>query len=77
MLEYFIIASPMNPEEIKKITLQRLEEMPLDKEIIINSRPYHRDELVEHVEKEDEIGQKMMLKQSKITKALTSNGVWY
>ena len=66
----------MNPEEIRKITLQRLEEMPFDKEVIINFRPYRRDELIKHVEKGDEIGQKIILQQSRIIKALAFNGVW-
>jgi len=66
----------MNPEEIRKITLQRLEEMPLDKEVMVNFRPYRREELIRHVEKEDEIGRKMMARQLKIIKTLELNGVW-
>lgn len=66
----------MNFEETKKRLLQRLEEMPFDKEITVNFRPYRRDELIKHVEKGDEIGQKMMLQQSRIINALAFNGVW-
>ena len=66
----------MVQEEIKNMIIRRLADMPEDKEIIIHSKPYHRDELIQHVQKGDSIGQRLINEQLRIIKALQVNGVW-
>ena len=66
----------MVQDEIKNMIIRRLAAMPEEKEIIVRSKPYHRDELIQHVEKGDRIGQKMITEQLRIMKALQVNGVW-
>jgi hypothetical protein len=63
-------------EEAKEIVLRRLEGMPPQQEVIIDSRSYHREALIEHVKLGNAIGQQMVAKQLKIFKALRLNGVW-
>lgn len=66
----------MAQEEVKNMIIRRLAAMPDDKEIIIRSKPYRRDELIQHVVKGDAIGQRMITEQLRIMKALQVNGVW-
>ena len=66
----------MLQDDIKTMVIRRLAAMPDDKEIIIRSKRYQRDGLINHVEKGDLIGQKMIDEQIKIMKALRVNGVW-
>jgi hypothetical protein len=48
-------------EEVKKIVIARLETMSATKKISIGSAgEFGRDELIERVKKEDEIGKKMI-----------------
>ena len=66
----------MIEEAIKEGVLRRLASMPPEKEIIINAKPFRRDELIRHVTKDDLIGQKMIERELKIRRALANNGVW-
>jgi hypothetical protein len=48
----------MVTENIKELIKARLEEMPSHIKLSIgNSGPFSKDELIEHVEKDDEIGE--------------------
>ena len=66
----------MLQEERKNMIIRRLAEMPDNKEIVICSKPYRRDELIQHVEKGDAVGKRMMAEQLRIIKSLQVNGVW-
>ncbi len=48
-------------EDVKALVIARLETLPANKKISIGSYgDFTRDELIEHVKKEDEIGRKMV-----------------
>lgn len=48
-------------EDIKKLVVLRLETLPSDKKISIGSYgDFKKEELISHVQKEDEIGKKMI-----------------
>ena len=48
-------------EDIKQLVILRLETLPSDKKISIGSYgDFRKEELIVHVEKEDEIGKKMV-----------------
>lgn len=62
-------------EEIKKIVIARLETLPPDKKISIGSSgEFTRDEIIERVEKGDEIGKKMIQVEMEFLRAL-KNGI--
>ena len=51
----------MTDNEIKKIVIARLGVLPKDKKISIGGEGnFSRDELIEHVNKDDKIGKKIM-----------------
>lgn len=51
----------MSDEDVKQLVIERLGTLPPDKEISIGADgSLNRDELIEHVEKGDRIGKKMM-----------------
>ena len=51
----------MDKEDIKKLVIARLETLPPDKTISIGSRgAFTKDELISRVQKEDEVGEKMI-----------------
>ena len=51
----------MTQEEIKKIVIARLETLPADKKISIGSSgEFSRDELIDNVMKDTDIGKKMV-----------------
>ena len=66
----------MVEEAIKEEILNRLASMPPEKEVIIDAKPFHRDELIRHIAKDDLIGRKMIERELKIMEALANNGVW-
>ena len=48
-------------EDIKQLVILRLETLPSDKKISIGSYgDFRKEELITHVEKDDEIGKKMV-----------------
>ena len=48
-------------EELKELVIARLQTLPPDKEISIGADgSYKRDELIEHIKKDDEIGKTMV-----------------
>lgn len=47
-------------EEVKKIVIARLEVFPADKKISIGSMgEFTKEEMIKHIEKEDDIGEKI------------------
>ena len=59
------------PEDIKKLVILRLETLPSDKKISIGSYgDFKKEELIAHVEKEDEIGKKMVEVELEFLRAL-------
>lgn len=49
------------PEDLRELVICRLDIMPADKKISIGSvGEFSKSELIEHVKKEDEIGQKIV-----------------
>lgn len=51
----------MSEEDIKQLVIERLSTLPPNKEVSIGGDgSFGRDELIEHVEKGDEIGKKMV-----------------
>jgi len=66
----------MQRNEIKEILLRRLATLSFREDVIINSHSYRRADLIQHVEKEDSIGQKMLERETRILKTLQMNGVW-
>lgn len=64
-------------EELKKLVVARLEIVPPDKKISIGSKgEFTRDELIEHVEKGDEIGEKITEIQLEYLRLL-KEGIFY
>ena len=48
-------------QEIKNIVIARLETLPRDRKISIGSEgSFSKDELIEHIEKDDKIGKKII-----------------
>ena len=59
------------PEDVKKLVILRLETLPSDKKISIGSYgDFKKEELIAHVEKEDEIGKKMVEVELEFLRAL-------
>lgn len=49
------------PEDLKELIVYRLDILPADKKISIGSvGEFYKSELIDHVKKEDEIGQKIV-----------------
>ena len=58
-------------EDIKQLVILRLETLPSDKKISIGSYgDFRKEELIAHVEKEDEIGKKMVEVELEFLRAL-------
>jgi|AntAceMinimDraft_16_1070373.scaffolds.fasta_scaffold02934_5 hypothetical protein len=66
----------MQRDEIKEMLLRRLATLSSHEDVIINSRSYRRVDLIQHVEKEDSIGQKMLEREARILKTLQTNNIW-
>jgi len=66
-----------NKEEIKELIINRLEVLPADKKISIGSSgEYTREELISHVKKGDEIGEKITEIQLEYLRLL-KEGIFY
>jgi hypothetical protein len=58
-------------EDIKEIVIIRLETLPADKKISIGSYgEFSKEELIEHVKKDDKIGKKIIEVEMEFLKAL-------
>jgi hypothetical protein len=64
-------------EDVKKIVIARLEVFPADKKISIGSMgEFTKEEMIDHVEEEDDIGEKIAEVQLNYLQAL-KEGVFY
>ncbi|MCD6247313.1 MAG: hypothetical protein J7J87_02665 [Candidatus Diapherotrites archaeon] len=60
----------VSDEEIKKLVLLRLETMPANLKVSLGSREFSRDELIEEVKKETELGKIIMKMQLEYLRAM-------
>lgn len=59
------------PEDIKELVIHRLETLPSNKKISIGSQGgFSKEELIEHVRKEDTIGRKIVEVELEFLRAL-------
>ncbi|MBU4245714.1 MAG: hypothetical protein ABIF85_03655 [Nanoarchaeota archaeon] len=64
-------------EDIKKLVIVRLETLPSNRKISIGSQgEFTKDELIDHVKKEDSIGKKMIEVELEFLRAI-KEGVMY
>ncbi len=64
-------------EDIKKLVIIRLETLPSNRKISIGSQgEFSKDELIDHVKKEDSIGKKMIEVELEFLRAI-KEGVMY
>lgn len=63
--------------EIKELVIARLKTLPSDKKLSVGSSgDFTRDELIEHVDKKDELGKKIMEVQMEYLRLL-KEGIFY
>lgn len=66
-----------NKEEIKKLVIERLEVLPMDKKISVGSeKEFTKKELIENVKKENEVGKKITEIQLEYLRSL-KEGIFY
>lgn len=64
-------------DDIKELVIARLKTLPPDKKLSIGSAgDFERDELIEHVEKKDELGKKVIEVQMEYLRLL-KEGIFY
>ncbi len=63
-------------EQLKKIVLARLNVMPKDISVTIGSENLKREELVEHVQLEDEVGKQMIEIELEFLKDMASGAIY-
>jgi hypothetical protein len=64
-------------DDIKELVIARLKTLPSDKKLSIGSEgDFARDELIEHVEKRDELGKKVIQVQMEYLRLL-KEGIFY
>lgn len=68
--------APQELKELKKIVLARLQVMPKTINVAVGSNNLTKEELLEHVEKEDEIGKQMMMAELEFLRDLASGKIY-
>jgi len=63
-------------EQLKEIVLARLNVMPTDVSVTIGSQDITKEQLVEHVKSEDEIGKQMMEMELEFLQDLASGAIY-
>lgn len=63
-------------EQLKKIVLARLNVMPKDVSVTIGSENLTREELVKHVQSEDEVGKQMIEMELEFLKDMASGAIY-
>lgn len=63
-------------EQLKEIVLARLNVMPSDVSVTIGSEDLTKDQLVEHVQSEDEVGKQMMEMELEFLQDLASGAIY-
>lgn len=63
-------------EELKKIALARVQVMPTNLNVSIGSETMNKTELIRHINKEDRIGENLMLIELEFLRALASGAIY-
>lgn len=63
-------------EELKKIALARVQVMPTNLNVSIGSETMNKTELIKHINKEDKIGENLMLIELEFLQALASGTIY-
>lgn len=63
-------------EELKKIALARVQVMPTNLNVSIGSKTMNKTELIKHINKEDKIGENLMLIELEFLQALASGTIY-
>lgn len=63
-------------EELKKIALARVQVMPTNLNVSIGSETMNKTELIKHINKEDKIGENLMLIELEFLRALASGTIY-
>ena len=63
-------------QDIKEPVIIRLETMPSDKKISMQSGEFSKEELIEHVKKEDKIGKKIIEVEMEFLRALKEGTIY-
>lgn len=63
-------------EELKKIALARVQVMPTNLNVSIGSETMNKSELIKHINKEDKIGENLMLIELEFLRALASGTIY-
>lgn len=71
-----IISNPEFREQLKAIVLERANAMPETLRIAIGSEKFNKDDLIKHIEDEDEVGKQMMAMELGFLQALTSGAIY-
>lgn len=63
-------------EELKKIALARAQVMPKNLNVSIGSQTMNKSELIRHINKEDKIGENLILIELEFLRALASGAIY-
>lgn len=63
-------------EDLKKIVLARIQAMPDTLRISVGSKDFSKEDLIKHVEKEDEIGEQMISIELEYLQDLASGAIY-
>ena len=67
----------MNDSEIKEIVIARLDVLPIDRKISIgNEGTFSKEELIEHVQKGDKIGKKIVEIEMEFLRSFKNEGMF-
>lgn len=71
-----ILSNPVFREQLKAIVLERANAMPETLRIAVGSEEFSKNDLIEHIKDEDEIGKQMMAMELGFLRALTSGAIY-
>jgi len=63
-------------EELKKIVLARVQVMPKDLNVSVGGESVNKSELIRHIEKEDKIGEILMLTELEFLQDLAAGAIY-
>ncbi len=63
-------------EELKKIALARVQVIPKDLNVSVGSESMNKSELIKHINKEDQIGESLMLTELEFLRDLASGAIY-
>ena len=71
-----IFSNPVFREQLKAIVLERVNVMPKTLRIAVGSEEFKKNDLIEHIKDEDEVGKQMMVMELGFLQALTSGAIY-